>query len=617
MRTGSIPEDVIQAVLEKTDIVELIGRTVSLAKSGRGFLGLCPFHSEKTPSFNVLPEKRIFHCFGCGVGGNAIRFLMKSEGLSFPEAVRALAESSGVAHDFVPAPSEMTEEQKEALRLIAANEEAAKFFHFVLGGTEQGQAGYEYLKRRGFSQKLIDEFEIGFAPPLRDSLLQFLQSKGYQANLAERAGLIASRNDSAEYFDRFRDRVMFPIWDAGGRIVAFNGRAVGDAQPKYLHSPETPLFQKSKVLYPLHLAKAAIRKSRQAVLFEGMVDVIKAREAGVENGVATLGTALTETHLTLLRRYCDSVLVCYDGDRAGQAAAHKSVLLCEKVGMKAEVALLPEGKDPDEYIAAHGAEAFLANVIRNPVSSTKYKILYLKKEHTLQDDGSKLAYVRSALRIVAALDSPTEREHYVRDLASETGYAFETLKQEMNEIRQKVRGQGDKDEIPWNTDMNEKGSSAQAVPALRPAYYTAERQLLAAMMYSADAAKLVQDKLGGEFHVEAHAAIAAYLYAYYADGKDPNPSGFVGTLHDDALEATASSVLLSYPPEAFNDLVIEDCLAEVQEHSLELRLKQLKQKQTKLARARRPEDLPSPEEMHIGIEIITLEKKLKQQGQRI
>jgi len=599
-------------VLEKTDIVELIGRTVSLSRSGRGYLGLCPFHSEKTPSFNVLPEKRIFYCFGCGAGGNAIRFLMKTEGLSFPEAVRALAETTGVAYDFAPAPSEMTEEQKAALRYIAANEEAAKFFHFVLGGTEQGQAGYEYLKRRGFSQKLIDEFEIGFAPPLRDSLLQFLKTKGFPPDVAERAGLIAARNDSADYFDRFRDRVMFPIWDAGGRIVAFNGRAVGDAQPKYLHSPETPLFQKSKVLYPLHLAKAAIRKTRQAVLFEGMVDVIKAREAGVENGVATLGTALSEAHLTLLRRYCDSVLVCYDGDRAGQAAAHKCVLLCEKVGMKAEVAMLPEGKDPDEYISAHGAEAFLANVIRSPVSSTKYKILYLKKEHTLQDDGGKLSFVRSALRIVATLESPTEREHYLRDLASDTGYAFETLKQEMNEIRQKVRGQGDKNEFPWNTDMNEKGSSAPAVPALRPAYYTAERQLLAAMMYSEEAAKLVQEKLGGDFHVEAHAAIAAYLYAYYADGKAPNPSGFVGSLHDDALEAEASSILLSVPQDAINEKVLDDCLTIVAKHDLELKLKQ---KQQKLARAERAEEFAAAAQ--IGIEIITLEKELKQLGQRI
>jgi len=190
MRTGSIPENVIQAVLDKTDIAELIGRTVKLSKSGRGFLGLCPFHSERTPSFHVTPEKRIFYCYGCGTGGNAIRFLMKSEGLSFPEAVRSLAEEAGIAFDFAPAPSEMTPEQREAVRYVAANEESAKFFHFVLGGTEQGQAAYAYLKRRGFTQKMIDEYQIGFAPPLWDSLTQFLQTKGYSPQVAERAGLI-------------------------------------------------------------------------------------------------------------------------------------------------------------------------------------------------------------------------------------------------------------------------------------------------------------------------------------------------------------------------------------------------------------------------------------------
>jgi DNA primase len=613
MRNGSIPEDVINEVLEKTDIAELIGRTVSLTKSGRGFLGLCPFHSEKTPSFNVLPEKRIFHCFGCGTGGNAIRFLMKAEGVPFPEAVRILAEEAGVGHDFSQPASELTPDQREALQYMSANEEAATFYHFVLGGTEQGQAAYEYLRRRGFSQRLIDEFQIGYSPPLWDSLTQFLLSKEYPPGLLERAGLIVSRTEAEGHYDRFRDRVMFPIWDASGKMIAFNGRSIGDAQPKYLHSPETSLFHKNQVLYPLHLAKAAIRKSRQAVLFEGGIDVIKAWEAGVENGVATLGTALTESHLSLLKRYCDKVLICYDGDRAGQAAAHKSVLLCEKFGMKAEVALLPDGMDPDEYITAYGAETFRNAIIGSAVPSTKYKILYLKKEHKLQDDGGKLSFVRTALRIVAELESPTEREHYVKDLSAETGYAFETLKQEMNEIRQKVRGQGDKNEIPWNTDMNEKGSpAAAAAPALRPAYYNAERQLLSAMIYNDEVARFVQDKLGGEFHVEAHAALAAYIYAYYADGKLPNPSGFVGSLHDDALEAAASSILLMYPQDSVNDQVLEDCLTEVRKHDLELKLKQ---KQQKLARAERAEDMMTA--AHIGIEIITLEKKLKTLGQRI
>jgi DNA primase len=612
MKSGSIPEDVIHAVLDKTDIVELIGRTVALSKSGRGFLGLCPFHSEKTPSFNVLPEKRIFHCFGCGTGGNAIRFFMKTEGVAFPEAVRALAEEAGIAHDFSLAPSEMTPEQAEAQRYITANEESAKFFHFVLNGTEQGQAAYQYMKSRGFSQKLIDEFEIGYAPPLWDSITQFLQTKGYSTDLLERAGLIVRRTDSEGYFDRFRDRVIFPIYDGNGKIIAFNGRSIGDAQPKYLHSPETSLFRKNKVLYPLHLAKTAIRKTRQAILFEGMVDVIKAWEAGVENGVATLGTALTESHIGILKRYCDKVIICYDGDRAGQAAAHKSVMLCDKLGMKADVALLPDGMDPDEYISAHGADLFRTAILRNAVPSTKYKILYLRKEHTLHDDGSKLSFVRSALRLIAHLESPTEREHYVKELSVETGYAFETLKQEMNEIRQKLRGSRDNNEIPWNTDMNEKGSSAAAAPALRPAYYNAERHLLSAMMHSEDASRLVQDKIGGEFYVEAHAALAAYIYAYYADGKLPNPSGFVGSLHDDALEAVASSILLRYPQDSLNDKVLEHCLMEVRKHDLELKLKQ---KLQKLARAERSDDIMSAAQ--IGIEIITLEKELKLLGQRI
>lgn len=611
MGPGLIPEEVINEVIDKTDIVGLIGRTVALAKSGRGFLGLCPFHSEKTPSFNVLPDKRIFHCFGCGAGGNAIRFVMKTEGVPFPEAVRILAEEAGVNYDFTPSSSEMTQEQKDALRYMAANEESAKFFHFVLGGTEQGQAAYDYLKKRGFSQKLIDEFEIGFAPPLWNSLTQFLQTKGYSESELEQAGLIIRRTDQEGYYDRFRDRIMFPIWDARGRMIAFNGRAIGEAMPKYLHSPETSLFRKNKVLYPLHRAMAAIRKTRQAVLFEGMVDVIKAWEAGVENGVATLGTALTESHIALLKKYCDRVLICYDGDRAGQAAAHKSVLLCEKLGMKAEVALLPGGMDPDEYIAAHGGESFVNNVIRSAVPSTKYQILYLKKEHTLQDDGSKLSFTKSALQIIAALPAPTEREHYLKELSAETGYLFETLKQEMNEIRQKVNRQRDNNEFPWNTDMNEKGSKAPVIPALRPAYYNAERQLIAAMLYSADAARLVQEKIGGDFHVEAHAAIAAYLYAYYAAGYGPNSSGFISSLHDDALEAAASSILLSYPQDAMNEQALEDCLTEVQKHSLVLKLKQ---KQQELARAERAEDYANAAQ--IGIEIITLEKELKGLGQR-
>lgn len=614
MRHGSIPESVIQQVLDQTDIVERIGRTVSLSKSGKGFIGLCPFHSEKTPSFHVSPEKRIYHCFGCGKGGNVIRFVMESEGLTFPEAVRQLAEEIGLPYDFSRSARPMTPQQREALRLIQAHEEAAKFYSFVLNGTEQGKAAYEYLRSRGFTQRMIDQYEIGYAPPMWDKTVQFLQSKGYRPEELEKAGLIVRRTEGDGYFDRFRDRIMFPVWNGEGRMVAFNGRSIGDAMPKYLHSPETSLFQKNKILYPLHLAKAAIRKTGHAVLFEGGVDVIKARDAGVENGVATLGTALSESHLAILKRYCSKVIICYDGDRAGREAAHKSVMLCEQEGMKVEVALLPDGMDPDEYITKYGADSFRTAVIEKAVPAMKYKILYIKKEHTLQNEGSKLTFARKAVELIATLASPTEREHYVVELADETGYSFETLKQEMNEVRLKLSAARDKETIPWNTGMNEKRSAAvEPLPALRPAYFHAERQLLSGMMHSAEITEYVKETLGGDFHVETHAALAAYLYAYYAEGNMPNPGKFVGSLHDDELEAVASSILLMYPQDSLNRQVLDDCLTEVRRHGLEL---ELKQKQQQLAQAERAGE-DSLAMAQLGAEIITLERELKLLGQRI
>ncbi len=609
MAYGAIPDEIIQNVLRKTDIVELIGRTVPLSKRGRSYTGLCPFHSEKTPSFHVLPDKQIFHCFGCGAGGNAIRFIMRTEGLSFPEAVRALAESAEVVYAFDEGPAELTPEQQEARRMTAANEEASKFFHFVLNGTEQGQEAYRYLRDRGFSQRLIDEFQLGFAPPMWDSLNSYLQSKGYEPELLEKAGLILPRNEGGGFYDRFRSRVMFPIRDASGRVIAFGGRAIGDEQPKYLNSPDTTLFHKSRVLYLLDAAKAGIRRTRQAVLFEGYVDVIKAWEAGIDNGVATLGTALTEAHVNTLKRYCGSVIICYDGDRAGAAAAHRSLLLCEKMGFPAKVAMLPDGMDPDEYIESRGADTFRSTIIGGAVAATKYKILYLKKEHKLQDDGDKIAFVREAVRMIAQLDSPTEREHYLRDLNVDVGYSFETLKQEMNEFRQKAEGGRDKNAIPWNTVMNDKGSVSS--PPLRPAYYQAERLLLSVMMHDADTALAVQAKLGDGFHVEAHAALAAYLYAYYADGKPPNPSAFISGLQDDTLEAAASSILLGTPQEAVNEKVVEHALLEIRKHSIELELKQKKQMQNEAARAGN-----IAASAQIGIEMITLEKELKVLAQR-
>lgn len=376
---GNIPEKVIDAVLAQHDIVDTVSRYVHLTKQGKYMKGLCPFHSEKTPSFTVTPDRQIFYCYGCGKGGNAIKFRMEIEGLSFPEAVKIMAEESQI---------ELPEKQgviaipanPERDRLLQAYEWTAKFYNFLLKNTEHGKAAMDYLRSRGFGDKVIDQFQIGYAPDRWDTLVQFLTKRSFDLSEMEKGGLLSTRNDGEGYLDRFRGRVMFPITDRNGKIIAFAGRILGDGQPKYLNSPESKLFNKSRILYNLHQAKPSIRKLRQIVLFEGYGDVISAWEAGVQNGVATMGTSLTESHAALMKAMADEIIVCYDGDRAGQAAAMKAIHLLENVGLSVKIAVINEGLDPDEFIQKYGADRFRRQIIDGAVSTTKFKLIYLKKK---------------------------------------------------------------------------------------------------------------------------------------------------------------------------------------------------------------------------------------------
>lgn len=375
---GSIPEKVIDAVLEQHDIVDTVSRYVHLTKQGKYMKGLCPFHSEKTPSFTVTPERQIFYCYGCGKGGNAIKFRMEIEGLSFPEAVKVMAEESHIAvPEGLGGPAHQPNPERD--RLLQAYEWTAKFYHYLLKNTEHGKAAMDYLRQRGFTDKMIDLFQIGYAPDTWNTLVQFLSRRSFDLEEAEKGGLLTKRSDGGDYLDRFRDRIMFPIHDRSGKVIAFAGRILGEGQPKYLNSPESKLFNKSRTLYNLHQARPSIRKSRQIVLFEGYGDVISAWEAGVQNGVATMGTSLTENHASLMKTMADEVLVCYDGDRAGQAAAMKVIPLLENVGLNIRIAVLSDGLDPDEFIRKYGAERFMRQIIEGAVSTTKFKLIYLKK----------------------------------------------------------------------------------------------------------------------------------------------------------------------------------------------------------------------------------------------
>jgi DNA primase len=609
MNYGMIPQTVIDEVLRRHEITETVGKYVHLTKNGKYLKGLCPFHSEKTPSFTVTPEKQIFHCYGCGKGGNVIKFVMEMEGESFPEAVKTLAEDAGIPVTWTTASTEEPSAfQKEKQLLHEAHDYSAKLYHYLLRNTEAAKPAMDYLSSRRFTDTMIEHFGIGYAPARWDTLTQALERKGYSLAEMEAGGLLSRRQDAEGYVDRFRDRIIFPIHDSGGHIIAFAGRLLSEGQPKYLNSPETALFNKSRTLYRLHEARSAIRRARQVVLFEGYVDVIKAWTAGVHNGVATMGTALTAEHAALLRRFADEVILCYDGDDAGQAAAHKSIPLLEGAGFRVRVSVLPNRMDPDEYISSHGPEPFVREFIEGAVSAVKFQLIYLRKSHILLGEDGKIRYLRDAVRIVARRDSPTERELLLKELAQEFAVSLDTLKQESLEVRQqeKLGNAGDIPAGTWNNVWNEQryGSNFKN-PPLGAAHVNAERQLLSWMMQDKDTALLVQQKLGDRFYVEDHAALAAYLYAYYAQSNDPDVGRFVAVLQDDRLERTASSIALIDIP--FGERELEDCIRTIGRASLAREVERLTEE---LNRAQRAGDYSRATQM--GIEIIALEKQRKQ-----
>ncbi len=601
---GNIPEKVIDSVLEHNDIVDTVSKYVHLTKQGKYMKGLCPFHSEKTPSFTVTPERQIFYCYGCGKGGNSIKFMMEIEALSFPEAVKIMAEESHIEMPELQGTSTISS-NPERERLLQAYEWSSKFFHYLLKNTEHGKPAMSYLRSRGLNDKMIDQFQIGYAPDTWNTLVQFLTKRSFDLEEMEKGGLLSTRSDGTGFIDRFRDRVIFPISDRNGRVIAFGGRVLGDAQPKYLNSPESKLFNKSRTLYNLHQAKNSIRKLRQIVLFEGYGDTIAAWEAGVHNGVATMGTSLTESHVSMMKTMADEVLICFDGDRAGQASAMKNIPLLESSGIRIKIAILNDGLDPDDFVRKYGSERFMSQIIDGAVSTTKFKLIYLKKNHILLEEDGKIAYMKEVLPIIAALPSSTEREVYLRELSSEHHLSYESLKQDCNLIRQTMQKNmpdGDNFEQGWNNGRHKKGQIP--APTLLPAYHTAERRLLSLMLQDAEVAQYVGEHLGDAFNIDDHAAIAAYLYAYYAQGKHPDISRFMSSLHDDRLEKTLSSISMMDTPRDWNVQVLDDYIREIRKVPQQ---QQVELKKEEMISAERSGDFLRAAQ--IGSEIIALERR--------
>ncbi|MFB0526697.1 MAG: DNA primase [bacterium] len=434
----AIPGYLIDQIRQSNNIVEVISGYLPLKKTGSNFKALCPFHQEKTPSFIVSPQKEIFHCFGCGEGGNVFNFLMKHEKISFIEAVERLAERAGIS---LPKDRAGREEasriSQERKSLFEINRHAADFFHRCLKSSKSAQKAREYLKKRGLKEEIIDEFGLGYAPGTGRDLLEAAIKKGYSKELLKNGGLITFSEKRNDYCDLFFDRIIFPISDAQSRIIAFGGRVLGERLPKYLNSPETAVFFKGKTLYALNLAKESIQKRNQVIVLEGYTDVLSCHQFGVENSVATLGTALTSDHVSIISRYAEEVVIVYDADTAGVKATLRGLDLLIGSGLKVKVVALPQDTDPDDFLRSQGAEKFQRE-ISQALSLVDYRIRLVSQNTDLSSSEGKVAVVEEVLPTIARIKNLVEQKEEIRKLSRVISVDEETLLLELGRINRKT-----------------------------------------------------------------------------------------------------------------------------------------------------------------------------------
>lgn len=471
-----IPEDIVASIRNASDIVAIISEVVSLRQSGHNFLGLCPFHAEKTPSFTVSPHKQIFYCFGCGAGGNVFTFLMKHDGLTFPEAVKELAQRYGIdlpTRNLSPLEKKKLTERETILSL---NGEAAAFYHDCLIAESSGSKAKSYLLKRGMTQKTIDEFKIGFAPDGWDHLINHFHKRKMSVELAIKAGLVVPRKKGDGYYDRFRNRVVFPIFSWQNQAMGFGGRVMDDALPKYLNSPETPVYDKSRSLYGLNRARHKCRKIETVYVVEGYFDLLTMHQFGIENTVATLGTALTAAHVQLLKGFvgeAGKAILVYDSDLAGIKAAERSVAVFQKGLLPARILVLPKGHDPDSFLMADGPESFLKAVARS-IDMFTFMANAAVEKHGLSVDG-KVRIVNDLKKALVSIDDPVGRSLHIKQLAERIG-VDEAV------IIQKVRQPAD--DRPGMTRMTARQAQkpASGLPPSRGPSYRLERQMVSMML---------------------------------------------------------------------------------------------------------------------------------------
>lgn len=485
-----ISEDIIVKVKEANDIVDVISENVKLKRSGRYYIGLCPFHNEKSPSFTVTPDKQIYKCFGCGEAGNVFTYIMKTRNVSYTESIEILAGRANI--DITYDDKVRNAQKNENEKYFRLNREAAKYFYVTL---QRNKRALSYIKKRDITDETIKRFGLGFAPDSWNSLMTYLKKIGYTELDLLNCGLV-SKSEKGTYYDKFRNRIMFPIFDVRGRVIGFGGRVMDDSKPKYLNSPETKVFKKGTNLYGLNYA-IQNNNSRTLIVVEGYMDCISLHQHGITNVVASLGTALTPFMAKLIKRYADSVIVSYDADSAGISATMRGLDILRKEGLDIKILTVPEGKDPDEYVKKNSREAFL-KLVDNSLSLIDYRIMRTREKSNLLSPIEAHDYVKNVIDVIAELD-PVEKDIYVNKVSGETGIKSNAIYDLMNNKLEK--------NVNKDSEMNIDDAFGQKL-YLEPAYIVAERNLLKIMATYEEAYKYIIENISTEnLILESHKKI--------------------------------------------------------------------------------------------------------------
>lgn len=553
--------EVIEEVVSRNDIVDVISSYIKLKKSGSSYVGLCPFHNEKSPSFSVSGTKQMYHCFGCGVGGNVITFVMEYENYTFPEAVKMLADRAGIALPVMEYSGEDRRERDIKTKLLEINKIAATFYYHQLK-SPAGQSGLDYLKKRQLSDKTINTFGLGYAPQLTGDLYRMLKEKGYDDELLKESGLFTYEKGIRE---KFWNRVIFPIMDINNKVIGFGGRVMGDGKPKYLNSPETKLFDKSKNLYGLNVARSS--RKNNLIICEGYMDVISMHQAGFNQAVASLGTALTPGHARLMKRYTDNVLITYDSDEAGVKAALRAIPILKEAGLSTKVINMRPYKDPDEFIKALGTEAFQERIDKAE-NSFMYEIGIIEKNYNRSDPESETAFEREVANKLVQFSEKLERDNYMKAVCRQ----FMIPEDGMREMVIRIGSQSGI--IPRQT---------QPVRRMEPArkkkedgIRQAEKILLTWMIEDGDIYDKVSEYIQPDDFIDPlFKDVASKVYEQYETGS-VNPAAIIGSYSDGDMHSEIAAMFSAELSESLSkserEKTLNDTVLRVKKSSLDYKL---------------------------------------------